>query len=171
MIWRGAVRRRQLPESPANTQRGPLDTVFTSCLCVSGRIYVLKNGDHGFLCRCAVRRLYVSFPVMWKPQSLQILFHLPPERRGTSEELQSGGVSSAEQSTLSFGGSFFVSTCHTQLSVQVPEEERVLQSPTGPFYTLNEEANHFTRVSRHPNATETAMMTAMIIVIILFCLQ
>lgn len=171
MIWRGAVRRRQLPESPANTQRGPLDTVFTSCLCVSGRIYVLKNGDHGFLCRCAVGEAlrFISCDVKTTISSNT----LPPSpwKGGTSEELQSGGVSSAEQSTLSFGGSFFASTRHTQLSVQVPEEERVLQSPTGPFYTLNEEANHFTRVSRHPNATETAMMTAMIIVIILFCLQ
>lgn len=35
-----------------------------------------------------------------------------------------------------------------QLSVQVPEGggERRVQTPMGPFYTLNEEANHFTQV-------------------------
>lgn len=51
------------------------------------------------------------------------------------------------------------------------EGEGGLQSPVAPFYILREEANHFTRVSRHPKASDGAVMIAMITVIILFCLQ
>lgn len=122
--------RRQLPESPANTQRGPFHK-----LSVREWVYI-----------CASERQPWISLLLHSREKTKISSNTPPpspERKGTSEEPQSGGVSSAERSALSFGGSFFVSTCHTQLSVQVPEGERVLQSPMGPFQTPNKDANHF----------------------------
>lgn len=76
-----------------------------------------------------------------------------------------------QSSPCSFLGSFFVSTSQTELSAPALAEERVLQGSTGPLHSLNEEANYFARVSRRHNASEKAIMTAMSVVIIHFCLQ
>lgn len=64
--------RQELPESPANTWRGPSQTVFTSHLRTSGCIRAIKEEDYGFLVCCT---RFIS------TKSLQVLLHRPLKQR------------------------------------------------------------------------------------------
>lgn len=166
-LWGGGNSWRALP-----VPREMPQTVFVQAVCAWVGVHVLKNRDHGFLCHCAVGSS--TFHFLWN-ESCNLF------KYSSSLTWKKGnkGVATKRKSPLGNAACKFLSGGVGSLSPAVTQDcqfksqegEGGLQSPAGPFYILREEANHFTRVSRHPTASDGAVMIAMITVIILFCLQ
>lgn len=120
-------------------------TLFVQAVGVRVGVYVLKNKDHGatfhFL-RCENH-------------------YLTCKRRNKGGTAEWRSLPGGEVHTLFWGISLSLPVTQSCQSSSLRERGGV-QSPMGPFCTLSGGANHFTRVSRHPNAHDRAVMAAMI---------